>query len=109
VVDAGAVQHRDGAHRGNQGGTAREYRVNELSTEVVDAAPWVVTTREVWEGGTPEARARLDVVAEVRGLAYAARGRVVEVIVLRRRDEAESGTARPEDGTRSHERNPRAD
>ena len=69
-----------------QGGTIREESMMTLSQDVLDRAPeWVVVTREVWNKTPEDQRQRVKIVGTVRGLAYADRGRTVEVMVLRKR------------------------
>jgi 4-amino-4-deoxy-L-arabinose transferase-like glycosyltransferase len=69
-----------------QGGTIREHPATRLTAQVLDAAaPWLVITRGVWDRSDAAARARLEVVDEQRGLAYAG-GRVVDVMVVKSRD-----------------------
>ena len=69
-----------------QGGTIREHRATVLTDIVLAGAPqWLVITREVWERSPPDARARVEVVAQFRGLDIAAGMRVVEVMVVRQK------------------------
>jgi 4-amino-4-deoxy-L-arabinose transferase-like glycosyltransferase len=69
-----------------QGGTIRENSASVLSHRLLDAAPrWLVITDEVWQRTPADVRARVEVVRAVRGFAYADGGRVVEVVVVRRR------------------------
>jgi 4-amino-4-deoxy-L-arabinose transferase-like glycosyltransferase len=71
-----------------QGGTIRPQRKDTfLATEPPERWPTYLTvTREVWEKAPEEAKARLEVLRTFRGWAYAAKGRVREVLVLRKRD-----------------------
>lgn len=59
-------------------------------------APWVVLTRDVWDGRTTDkvhtrhalaasVKQRFEIIGSVRGWAYADRGRIVEVLVARKR------------------------
>jgi 4-amino-4-deoxy-L-arabinose transferase-like glycosyltransferase len=69
-----------------QGGTIRENPAMSLSDALLDAAPpWLVITDHVWQKSPEDVRDRVEVVGTVRGLAYADRGRVVEVMVVRKR------------------------
>jgi 4-amino-4-deoxy-L-arabinose transferase-like glycosyltransferase len=77
-----------------QGGTIRENSAMSLSDALLDAAPpWLVITDHVWRKSPEAARDRVEVIGTVRGLAYADRGRVVEVMVVRQR-RAEPAVAR---------------
>jgi hypothetical protein len=71
-----------------QGGTIRpQARNGYFATEPVERWPrFAVITREVWEKAPVEARERLEVLRTFRGWAYAAKGRVVEVMVVRKRE-----------------------
>jgi len=70
-----------------QGGTIRPQRKNDyLATEPPAKWPtYFVITREIWNA-TPDApKAHLDVLRTFHGLAYAAKGRVVDVMVVKRK------------------------
>ncbi|MGH7214366.1 MAG: hypothetical protein ACREIT_06350, partial [Tepidisphaeraceae bacterium] len=68
------------------GGTIREAPEGYLSSLPPERWPmYVVLTAEVWRTTPSGVRERLDVLAAHRGLAYADGGRVVDVMVLRRR------------------------
>jgi hypothetical protein len=45
----------------------------------------LVITKEIWEKTPEGARGRFEVLRTFRGWAYAAKGRVVDVMVLRKR------------------------
>jgi 4-amino-4-deoxy-L-arabinose transferase-like glycosyltransferase len=69
-----------------QGGTMREAGPIGLTRNFVSQFPqWMVVSSDVWKQATPDVRELFDVVADVRGLAYADRGRWVDVMVLRRK------------------------
>jgi 4-amino-4-deoxy-L-arabinose transferase-like glycosyltransferase len=67
-----------------QGGTIREWSPGAID---VDKVPrWLVTTTDVYDAAPDETKARFTIVDRVKGLAYADRGRVVEVLVLKKKD-----------------------
>lgn len=70
-----------------QGGTIRPQGKNTyLAVEPPEKWPrYLVITREIWEAAPDSARARLEILKTFRGWAYAAKGRVVEVLVVRKR------------------------
>jgi 4-amino-4-deoxy-L-arabinose transferase-like glycosyltransferase len=70
-----------------QGGTIRPQPKNAfLATEPPERWPrFLVITREIWDATPEGARGRLEVLRTFRGWAYAAKGRVVDVMVLRKR------------------------
>ena len=69
-----------------QGGTMREAGPIGLGPNFVAQFPqWMVVSADVWNQATPDVRQLFDVVADVRGLAYADHGRWVNVMVLRRK------------------------
>jgi 4-amino-4-deoxy-L-arabinose transferase-like glycosyltransferase len=69
-----------------QGGTMREAGPIGLGPNFVSQfPPWMVVSADVWNQATPDVRQLFDVIADVRGLAYADRGRWVNVMVLRRK------------------------
>jgi hypothetical protein len=71
-----------------QGGTIREHSGMSVTRELIDGpAKWYVITAEVWAKTPADARARLEIVDVVRGVAYADGGRIVDVMVVRERDE----------------------
>jgi hypothetical protein len=70
-----------------QGGTIRPQRDNQylINTPPQQWPPWIVLTDDVWEQTPARLQDRLDVVTTVSGVNYADGGRIVDVIVLRRR------------------------
>jgi 4-amino-4-deoxy-L-arabinose transferase-like glycosyltransferase len=72
-----------------QGGSIRPQRKNTHLEETPpeDWATYYVVTREIWDKVPPAARDRLEVLKAFRGWAYAAKGRVVDVMVLKKRRE----------------------
>ncbi|HEV8292835.1 MAG TPA: hypothetical protein VGP94_12965, partial [Tepidisphaeraceae bacterium] len=70
-----------------QGGTIREKENNYFTTTPRDRwAKWVVLTSELWRKLPADVRSHYESFATFRGLAYAKRGSIVEVIILRRID-----------------------
>jgi 4-amino-4-deoxy-L-arabinose transferase-like glycosyltransferase len=70
-----------------QGGTIRPQSKNTyLATEPPENWPkFLVITREIWEKTPPSARERLEVLKTFKGWAYAAKGRVVEVMIVKKK------------------------
>jgi hypothetical protein len=70
-----------------QGGTIREQSENDfLQTHPPQQWPQFLTIRQdVWRDIPREAKAKLEVLGECRGWAYADRGRTWTVIVVRKR------------------------
>ncbi len=73
-----------------QGGTIREGRETSLPDDPPDRWPkWVVVTGKMWDEASPRARSHFEAVGpRLHGLSYADGGRVLDVMVLRRRGEA---------------------
>ena len=70
-----------------QGGTIRENSAVVLSHDILDRSPpWLVVTNDVLKKTPDDVKARVEIVGSVRGLAYADGGRVLDVIVVRKRD-----------------------
>jgi hypothetical protein len=70
-----------------QGGTIRPQPKNAYLAQV-GAEEWpefMVITREIWEAAPAAARERLEVLKTFRGWSYAAKGRVRDVMVVRKR------------------------
>lgn len=70
-----------------QGGTIRPEPKNAYLAETPPERwpRYVVLTRAIWEKTPPEARARAEVLRTFRGWAYADQGRIVDVMVIRKR------------------------
>jgi 4-amino-4-deoxy-L-arabinose transferase-like glycosyltransferase len=69
-----------------QGGTIRESSAMSLSRKFIERAPtWLVVTDEVWAKTPPDEREQVTIVGSARGVAYADGGRLVNVLVLRKR------------------------
>ncbi|HYE19026.1 MAG TPA: glycosyltransferase family 39 protein [Tepidisphaeraceae bacterium] len=70
-----------------QGGTIRAQRHNTyLATAKPEEWPtWFVLTKEIWNQTPETAKQRLTVVQTFRGWAYAAKGRIVDVMVVMKR------------------------
>jgi 4-amino-4-deoxy-L-arabinose transferase-like glycosyltransferase len=70
-----------------QGGTIREKENTYFTQTPRDQwAKWIVLTADLWQHLPPDIRSRYQPLTTLRGLAYAKRGTIVEVIILRRRD-----------------------
>jgi hypothetical protein len=69
-----------------QGGTIRPQPKNTfLSSEPAEKWPaFLVITREIWNNTPDSAKAKLQVLQTFKGWAYAAKGRVVEVLVVKK-------------------------
>jgi 4-amino-4-deoxy-L-arabinose transferase-like glycosyltransferase len=69
-----------------QGGTIREFPQESFIYAKLDGLPeWVVMTRDLWRQMPVDVHKSYFQVDAFSGIAYAARGRIVEVVVLRRR------------------------
>jgi hypothetical protein len=70
-----------------QGGTIRPQGKNTfLAVEPPEKWPaYLVITREIWNNTPDSAKARLEVLQTFRGWAYAAKGRVVDVMIVKRK------------------------
>jgi hypothetical protein len=69
-----------------QGGAIRPAEENYFTTTPPERwTPWIVLTDKVWKKLDDTTRSHLVIVGRVRGLDYADRGRIVEVLVVRRR------------------------
>lgn len=68
-----------------QGGTIRESNIGFTSKWTAHFKPWMVVTDEIWNKATPEIRDMFDIVAQVRGLAYADRATWMTVMVIKRK------------------------
>ena len=70
-----------------QGGTIRENSNTIVTPKLLETSPpWLVITREVWDRSPEASRARLEVAGTFRGLDVADGMRVVEVMVVRKKD-----------------------
>ena len=70
-----------------QGGTIRPERDNRFLQKIppLEWPRWIVLTGKFWDTTPPQIRDQLVVVKKVRGFDYADGGRVVDVLVLRKR------------------------
>jgi 4-amino-4-deoxy-L-arabinose transferase-like glycosyltransferase len=69
-----------------QGGTIREGGDIGFTPKFASRfTPWLVVNDEIWNKAPPELRDMFEVVAEIRGLAYADRSTWMTVMVLRRK------------------------
>lgn len=46
---------------------------------------WLVITRDAWNAANDEMRSRWEIISSRRGWAYALQGRVVEVMIVRKK------------------------
>jgi 4-amino-4-deoxy-L-arabinose transferase-like glycosyltransferase len=73
-----------------QGGTIREDSAMVASAKLLDSSPqWLVITEQVYNAGATD-RARLEVVARFKGLDLSAGLRVIEVLVVKKKDSSET-------------------
>lgn len=87
IGDAIMIDYKEMSLAFYQGGTIRPQRDNKFleKTPPEHWPRWIVLTTEIWRD-TPEAiRQEFDVIGSAKGLNYAAGGRFVEVLVLRKR------------------------
>ena len=70
-----------------QGGTIRSQPKNTFLavTPPAEWPPYLVITREIWNKTPPEAQAHLEILKSIQGWAYAAKGRVVEVLIVKKK------------------------
>jgi len=69
-----------------QGGTIREGTAMVASDKLLDSSPpWLVMTDQVYNARATD-RARLEVVARLKGLDLSAGLRVIEVLVVKRKE-----------------------
>jgi 4-amino-4-deoxy-L-arabinose transferase-like glycosyltransferase len=87
VGDVYMIDYKEDSLPFYQGGTIRPQRKNSYLEETPPAewASYYVVTREIWDKVPEAARERLEVLKTFRGWAYAAKGRVVDVMVLKKR------------------------
>jgi 4-amino-4-deoxy-L-arabinose transferase-like glycosyltransferase len=70
-----------------QGGTIRTKENTYFTDTSRDRwAQWIVLTSDLWQKLPPDVRSRYEPTATLRGLAYAKRGAIVDVMVIRRID-----------------------
>jgi hypothetical protein len=70
-----------------QGGTIRPQPKNTFLA-VTPPTQWptyLVITREIWNKTPPEAQSHLQILKSIQGWAYAAKGRVVEVLIVKKK------------------------
>jgi 4-amino-4-deoxy-L-arabinose transferase-like glycosyltransferase len=85
--DAIMIDYKETSLAFYQGGTIRPQRDNQyLQHTSPDQWPrWIVLTADVWKQTPPSIQQRFDVIDTVHGWNYADGGRVVDVMVLRKR------------------------
>jgi 4-amino-4-deoxy-L-arabinose transferase-like glycosyltransferase len=70
----------------DQGGTIREAgEVGLNHHSIPNFTPWMVVTEDIWQTAPSDIQNMFEVVAKVRGLAYA-KGRWIDVMIIRRKD-----------------------
>ena len=85
--DAIMIDYKEDSLAFYQGGSIRR----EGNDRFLEATPWyewpgwIVMTRRIWDATPPAVRDRLQVVSSVRGWWYANRGRIVDVLVVKKR------------------------
>jgi 4-amino-4-deoxy-L-arabinose transferase-like glycosyltransferase len=87
VGDVYMIDYKEDSLPFYQGGTIRPQRKNTYLEETppADWATYYVVTREIYDKIPDAGRAHLDVLKTFRGWAYAAKGRVVNVMVLKKK------------------------
>jgi 4-amino-4-deoxy-L-arabinose transferase-like glycosyltransferase len=87
VGDVINLDYREDSLAYYQGGTIREKENSYFADTPRDRwATWVVLTDDLWKKLPPDIRAHYASLATFRGIAYAKRGAIVEVVILRRID-----------------------
>jgi 4-amino-4-deoxy-L-arabinose transferase-like glycosyltransferase len=95
--DVYMIDYKEDSFPFYQGGTIRPQPKNTfLAVEPPEKWPtFLVITREIWNNTPETAKARLQVLRTYRGWAYAAKGRVAEVMVVKKKGMA---TPQPRSG-----------
>lgn len=85
--DVAMIDYKEDSLPFYQGGTIRPQRLNDfLNREPPENWPtFLVITREIWNSTSQSAKAHLEVLRTFHGLAYAAKGRVVDVMVVKKK------------------------
>ena len=89
VGDVYMIDYKEDSLPFYQGGSIRPQRKNNYLDDAPpeDWPTYFVVSRQIWDKTSPARRERLEVLKTFRGWAYAAKGRVVEVLVLKKRRE----------------------
>jgi 4-amino-4-deoxy-L-arabinose transferase-like glycosyltransferase len=87
VGDVYMIDYKEDSLPFYQGGSIRPQPKNAYlaTTPPAEWATFYVVTREIWDQIPAEAREHLDVLRTFHGWAYAAKGRVVDVMVLKKK------------------------
>ena len=85
--DVAMIDYKEDSLPFYQGGTIRPQPQNIfLNKEPPENWPtFLVITREIWDNTSQSAKAHLEVLRTFHGLAYAAKGRVVDVMVVKKK------------------------
>jgi hypothetical protein len=87
VGDVYMIDYKEDSLPFYQGGSIRPQPKNAYlaTTPPGEWGTYYVVTREIWEQTPADSRGRLDVLRTFHGWAYAAKGRVVDVMVVRKK------------------------
>jgi hypothetical protein len=85
--DVAMIDYKEDSLPFYQGGTIRPQPKNTfLASEPVEKWPlYLVITREIWDATPESAKAHLEMLRTFHGLAYAAKGRIVDVMVVKKK------------------------
>ena len=85
--DIAMIDYKEDSLPFYQGGSIRPQRKNDfLVTEPPEKWPtYLVITKEIWDKAPDSAKAHVKVLRTFHGLAYAAKGRMVDVMVVKKR------------------------
>jgi hypothetical protein len=73
----------------DQGGTIREAGdVGFTEKSIPNFTPWMVVTQDIWKNAPEDVRNLFDVVAQERGLDYADKRHLIDVMIIRKKDNA---------------------
>lgn len=80
-----AIDYKEDSLFFYQGGTIRPQRKDAFlkSTPPQEWPPYIVLTRKIWDDTPPEIQQQLEVLKTFKGWAYANKGRVMDVMVVR--------------------------
>jgi hypothetical protein len=86
--DAIMIDYKETSLPFSQGGTIRPQRDNEFlqHTPTSEWPRWIVLTSDVWKQTPSQIKDRFNVIDTIHGWNYADGGRVVDVLVLRKKE-----------------------